>query len=170
MSLPGIPIFPCQPARLSHPRAGLARTSPDIVVRECVLGIYVIYTEQHRLKKCIHWHVRQYTEFVVAVQPMALFPLLTTLTRAVCGIEIVILRAFLNIQISQQHDAWISELLYDSSPHYRLLALSTTIDIRIMRTPGQYLYQYCRPIHSGNYEFGKSTINLTLRCAIRRIK
>ena len=121
LSLRGIPVFPCQPARLSHPGAGLARTTPDIVVRACVSVIDVVDTKQYRLKKSLHWLVRQYTEFIVAVQPMALFRLLTTLTRAVFGIEILILRAFLHIQISQQHDAWISELLYDSSPHCPLV-------------------------------------------------
>ena len=117
----GIPVFPRQPARLSHPGAGFAGTSSDIVVRACVLSMNVVDTKPYRLKKSLHWHARQYTEFIVAVQPMALFPLLTTLTRAVCGIEILTLRAFLNIQISQQHDAWISELRYDSSPHWPLV-------------------------------------------------
>ena len=121
LSLRGIPVCPREPARLSHPGAGLARTSSDIVVRECVLSMNVVDTKPYRLKKSLHWHARQYTEFIVAVQPIALFPLLTTLTRAVCGIEILILWAFLNIQISQQHDAWISELRYDSSPHCPLV-------------------------------------------------
>ena len=121
LSLRGIAVFPCQPARLSHPGTGLARTSFDIVVRACVFGINVVDTKQYRLKKSLHWHARQYTEIIVAVQPMALFPLLTILTRAVCGIEILILRAFLNFQISQQHHAWISELFYDSSPHCPLV-------------------------------------------------
>lgn len=91
------------------------------MVRACVLGTDVIDTKKHGLKQGAHWHSRQNTDFIVVIQPAAFFSLLAALTRVISGIEILILRAFLDIQVSQQHHAWISELLYDSSSHRPLL-------------------------------------------------
>jgi hypothetical protein len=75
------------------------------------LGADVIDTEKYGFQQDFHRHLHQYTKLIVAVQPSAFFPLLATPTRLVCGIEILILVAFLDVQISQHHDAWICEFL-----------------------------------------------------------
>ena len=54
LSLRGIPVFPRELARLSHPDAGLAGTTSDIVVRTNILGTDIFDTEKHGLKQGLH--------------------------------------------------------------------------------------------------------------------
>jgi len=54
---------------------------------------------------------------IIAVQPITFFSLLAVLAGNVFNVEILILRALLDIQISQQQYAWISERFYHSTSH-----------------------------------------------------
>jgi hypothetical protein len=55
--------------------------------------------------------LRHYSEFIVAVQPVALFALLASLALLVRGVERQIVRAFSGIQISPHQYARIGERL-----------------------------------------------------------
>ena len=68
---------------------------------------------------------RQHTEFIMAIQPVALCPLLTGPARRVLRIEITILWALTDLQISQQEYAWVSKCLYDLSSHDFILRSGT---------------------------------------------
>ena len=89
------------------------------MARAGALSINVVDTVQQGLQQRCQWLLSQYAEFIIAVQPVALFPFLAVLARLVCGIEIPVLRALLAVQISQQQYAWVGERLYDMSLHDR---------------------------------------------------
>jgi hypothetical protein len=58
--------------------------------------------------------LRRYGDFIGAVQPVARFALLASLTRFELGVEFPILWALLTIHISLHQQAWIGERIQDT--------------------------------------------------------